>query len=326
MRELFMEQPNVLCLRDAQPIQILKDNEVRIKVIYGGICGSDVRVYKGTIGHAAYPLRPGHEVLGVVTETGKDSSLQIGRKVVVFPNTYCGECEYCQNGQTNICEMKKPLGVTIDGVFAQEIVIDAKYAVPIPDELADVRAILVEPFAVVVHAIKKANIREGTSIAVMGCGAEGLLAVALALKLGARVTAIDINPRKHEIVNRLGNVKILLPQDVKGETFDVVIEAAGVKPAIEQAITLVKPGGTMIALGVTGEQVSYIPTHIVRSEISIRGTIIYTKNDFAEAINYLLDSSFNVAPVISKFVNLGQYQEAYDDALSANFGKIVLVF
>lgn len=326
MRELFLEQPNVLKLRDVLPLPAPKDNEVKIKVIYGGICGSDLRVYNGSISYATYPLRPGHEVIGVVAEAGKDTSFAPGTKVVVFPNTYCGECEFCQNGQTNICKVKKPMGVTIDGVFAQEIIVEAKYAVSLPAELTDERAILVEPFAVVVHALKKATFGKGTTVAIIGCGAEGLLTAAFALKLGARVTAIDINPRKHEIVKKLGDVKALLPEEATGETFDVVVEAAGVKAAIEQAISLVKPGGTMIALGVTGEPVSYIPIHLVRNEISIRGTIIYTKSDFADAIKYLLDPSFNVAPVISKFVYFDRCQEAYEDALSANFGKIVLAF
>jgi L-iditol 2-dehydrogenase len=326
VRELFLEKPDVLSVRNAQPLPAPKDNEVKLRIIYGGICGSDLRVYKGSIVYAAYPLRPGHEVLGVVVEAGKDSSLAVGTKVVVFPNTYCGECEFCQSGQTNICTDKKPMGVTIDGVFAQEVLVDSKYAVPVPAELADERAILIEPFAVVIHALKKATIRPGTSLAVIGCGAEGLLTVAFALKMGAQVTAIDINPKKHEIVKKLGDVKTMLPGEANGATFDIVVEAAGVKAAIEQAISLVKPGGTMIALGVTGDPVSYIPIHIVRSEISIRGTIIYTKSDFADAIKNLLDPSFNVAPVVSKFTDFERCQEAYADALTANFGKIVLAF
>lgn len=326
MLELYLEQPNGLRLREAEVLPASQDGEVKIKIIYGGICGSDLRVYRGSISYAAYPIRPGHEVLGVVTEAGRGSTHAVGTKVVVFPNTFCGKCEYCLNGKTNICKEKKPLGVAVDGVFAQEILIDSKYAVAVPADMPNERAILVEPFAVTVHALKKATIREGTSVAIVGTGTEGLLAAALANKLGATVTAIDINPAKLELAKKLGCARAMCPQEVTDETFDVVVEAAGVTAAIEQAIRLVKPGGTMIALGVTGDPVTYIPIHVVRSEISILGTIIYTLSDFAGAIEYLCDPTFNVDKIVSKLVKLDQFEEAFEDAFSGNLAKIVLVF
>lgn len=326
MLELYLEAPNKLRLKEAQPLPHPGEDQVKIRVLYGGICGSDLRVYRGTISYASYPLRPGHEVLGVVTEAGKGAALKAGAKVVVFPNTFCDKCEFCLSGKTNICPEKKPLGVSIDGVFAQEIIVPAKYAVLVPDDLADERAVLIEPFAVTVHALKKANIRPGVSVAVVGCGTEGLLAVALAAKLGGRVTAVDINPVKLEIARELGDVRAIGPNCVSGETFDVVIEAAGVKAAIEQSLQMVKPGGVMIALGITGEPATFIPIHVVRSEITMYGTIIYTLADFAEAARLLQDRAFNIAPVVSKFVALEKYQQAFDDALSGSYAKIVLKF
>ncbi|HWR44528.1 zinc-dependent alcohol dehydrogenase [Sporomusa sp.] len=310
-----------------QPVPEVKENEVKIRVRYGGICGSDLRVYKGQIIYAQYPLRPGHEVVGTVIEAGVNATQKVGTKVAVFPNTYCGECEFCIGGKTNICKYKKPLGVSTDGVFAQEVVIDAKYAVPIPDGMPDKRAVLVEPFAVTVHALKKAEIGKGISVAVVGCGTEGLLAVALSLNMGAEVTVIDVNPVKLDIARSFGPMQTMQPQEVGKDTmFDVVIEAAGVKTAIEQAVQMVKPGGSMIALGITSEAVNWVPIHVVRNEISIFGTIIYTQQDFEDAIRYLNDPTFNVDPVISKIVPFTDFQSAFDDALSGNYAKIVLDF
>jgi len=108
--------------------------------------------------------------------------------------------------------------------------------------------------------------------------------------------------------------------------FDVVVEAAGVKASIEQAFQLVKPGGAMISLGITGDEISYPALRITRSEITIYGTIIYTKKDFADALALLQDPTFNVAPVFSKIVPFTKYQEAFADALTGNFAKIVLDF
>jgi L-iditol 2-dehydrogenase len=327
MRELYLEKPGDLKMRESGPAPAPKDNEVKVKVMYGGICGSDLRVFRGTIPYASYPCRPGHEILGTVVEAGKKSPHKVGSKVASFPNTYCGKCEFCLQGRTNICKDKKSFGVTVDGLFAQEIIMDSEFVVPIPSDMVEERAILVEPFAVNVHALKRTKITKETSVAVIGCGTEGLLAIALLNHMGVDVTVLDVIPLKMEKAKSFGkNIRALHPADVKDQMFDVVVEAAGVKASIEQAFQLVKPGGAMISLGIIGEEVRYPALRITRSEITIYGTIIYTKKDFEAALTLLQDPTFNVAPVLSKIVPFAKYQEAFADALTGNFAKIVLDF
>ena len=327
MFELYLEKPGDLKMREKEPPSSPKENEVKIKVIYGGICGSDLRVFRGTIPYANYPCRPGHEILGTVIEAGKKSPHPVGTKVVSFPNTYFGQCEFCLKGKTNICKDKKSFGVTVNGLFAQEIMIDSEFVVPVPSDLVDERAILIEPFAVNVHALKKASITKGTSVAVIGCGTEGLLAIALLSHMGADITVLDVIPTKIEKAKSFGNrIKAIHPADVKDQVFDVVVEAAGVKAYMEQAFKVVKPGGDIISLGITGEEIIYPALRITRSEITIHGTIIYTKRDFADALTLLEDPTFNVTPVLSKIVPFTKYQEAFTDALTGNFAKIVLDF
>jgi L-iditol 2-dehydrogenase len=327
MFELYLEKPGDLKIKESESPPSPKDTEVKVKVIYGGICGSDLRVFRGTISYANYPCRPGHEILGMVVEAGKKSPHQVGTKVASFPNTYCGKCEFCLQGKTNICKDKKSFGVTVNGLFAQEIIIDSEFAVPVPSDLAEERAILIEPFAVNVHALKRASITSGTSVAVIGCGTEGLLAIALLTHIGADITVLDIISAKMEKAKSFGkHIKAIHPAHVKDQMFDVVVEAAGVKASIEQAFQLVKPGGAMISLGITGEEIIYPALRITRSEITIYGTIIYTKKDFADALVLLQDPTFNVAPVFSKIVPFAQYQEAFADASTGNFSKIILDF
>jgi len=327
MKELYLEKPGDLKMREGGPVPAPKGTEVKIKVIYGGICGSDLRVLRGTIPYATYPCRPGHEILGTVVEVGEKSRYKVGTKVASFPNTYCGTCEFCLQGRTNICEHKKAFGVTCDGLFAQEIVLDSEFVVPIPSALADERAILVEPFAVNVHALKRTRITKETSVAVVGCGTEGLLAIALLNHMGADITVLDINPLKTEKAKSFNeNIKAMHPKDVKGQVYDVVVEAAGVKASVEQAFQLVKPGGAMISLGISGDAISYPALRITRSEITIYGTIIYTKKDFADALALLQDPAFDVSPILSRIDPFAKYQEAFADALTGNFAKIVLDF
>ncbi|MCX7779465.1 MAG: alcohol dehydrogenase catalytic domain-containing protein [Negativicutes bacterium] len=326
MQELYLEKPGELTLRVSSPLPAPQSNEVKIKILYAGLCGSDLRVYKGSIAYAKYPSRPGHEALGVVVAAGSASSLKAGDKVVIFPNTFCGQCKLCRQGQTNICREKKSFGINAPGVFGSEVIADAKFVVKIPQYLPDEKAVLVEPFAVTVHALKKAAITPETTVAVVGCGTEGLLAIALANYLGGKITAVDINPAKLQMARSFGDIRTLLPQDVEGEAFDVVIEAAGVKLSIEQAMRLVRPGGRLIVIGITGEQVDFPVIHVVRNEITIFGTIIYTIEDFKDAITYLSDPAFPADGVLSKIVPYTEFSQAYADALSGNYAKIVLDF
>jgi L-iditol 2-dehydrogenase len=326
MHELFIEKPGDLKMRKSAPAPAPKGNEVKVKVIYGGICGSDLRVLRGTVPYATYPCRPGHEILGTVLEAGEKSPYKIGTKVVSFPNTYCGQCEFCRQGKTNICKEKKAFGVTCDGLFAQEIIIDTEFVVPIPSNMPDERAILAEPFAVAVHVLKRTDMK-GKSVAVVGCGTEGLLTVALLNHMGADITVLDINPIKMEKARSFNKaIKAVPIAAVKDQQYDVVIEAAGVKASFELAFQLVKSGGAMIQLGITGDQINYPALRITRGEINIYGSIIYTKKDFAEAIAILRDPTFNVAPILSRIDPLSKYQEAFADALTGNYAKIILDF
>jgi L-iditol 2-dehydrogenase len=327
MRELYLERPEKLTLRKSAPVAFLKDNEVRIRIRYGGICGSDIRVLLGTLPYARYPCCPGHEILGTIVEAGRAAQFEKDDRVISYPNTYCGTCEFCLQGKTNICSSKQTFGVTINGLFSEEVVVDAQYLVPVPADLSSRRAILTEPLAVNVHALKKAKIEKGTTVAIVGCGTEGLLSTALLQHLGADITVLDINPAKMEKAkSAYTTIKTLLPEEVTDQLFEVVIEAAGVKEAIEQAFTLVKPGGTLITLGITDQEIHFPSLQVTRSELTIVGSIIYTKQDFNDAFTYLRHPDFDISPVISKILPFSDYKQAFSDASSGNYTKIILDF
>ena len=326
MRGIHLRNPGELELEELDWNISLLEDEVKIKLIYGGICGSDIGVYNGKIQHAKYPVRPGHELVGRILEAGKNVTFAPDTKVVITPNTFCGECDNCLNGHKNICIHKQSLGVNVDGIFSEEIIINAKYVLPIPEEISDEEAVLVEPLAVIVHAFQKANIQKGTKVGVIGCGTEGMLTVALAVFLGAEVTAIDINPKKLENAKSSYNVNTLLAHEIQNETFDVVIEAAGDKRAVEQAIGIVKKGGKIILIGLTPEATLPI-VQIVRNEITIHGSIIYNfPEDFSRSVGYLIEEKFNIKPVISKIFPLEEFKEAYVLAVSGQSGKILIDF
>ncbi|WP_134699193.1 zinc-binding dehydrogenase [Ammoniphilus sp. YIM 78166] len=327
MLELHLKSPNELELRLVDSLPFPQGDEVKIKLLYAGICGSDLGVYRGKLAHATYPLRPGHELLGTVIEAGEQATFPLGTRVVILPNTFCGECEYCQAGKTNICPEKKSMGVNQDGGFSEEFIISSKFVFAIPDGLTDKRAVLIEPFAVVVHALKNVAINKGTRVAIVGSGNEGMLAAALSYHLGAQVTAIDINPNKLELVRSLGgDIRAVYPQEVEGESFEVVIEAAGTKQSVEQAFHLAGRGGAVVLIGLTAEAALPV-TQIVRNEVTIYGSIIYNfPEDYQKTVDYLSNPAFNIEPIISRVLPLSDYQEAYNTALSGDYGKVIFKF
>lgn len=326
MNGLTLESPSRLKIVENDQ-ETLNENDVRLKIIYGGICGSDLSVYNGKLPHADYPVRPGHEILGIIEETGTTSPYSAGERAIVQPNTYCGECEYCLQGKTNICPYKKSLGINADGGFAEEVVIDSKYVMSVDPSITDKRAILIEPLAVIVHALKKVKVNEKKKVAVIGCGTEGMLALALADYLGGNVSAVDINEDKlRKVKSNYESVKVNYPEEVKNSYFDIVIEAAGTKSSFEQSIDIVKPGGEIVCVGMTPEAQLSVTT-LVRKEITLYGSIIYNvPDDFTQTMEYLKASALNVEPVISKIFPFHDYQHAYDEALSGKQGKIILQF
>ncbi|WP_328589522.1 zinc-dependent alcohol dehydrogenase [Priestia abyssalis] len=326
MLGLYLNKPGDIELKELPSSSSLKEDEVKVKLIYGGICGSDIGVYKGKIPHASYPVLPGHELLGTIMETGKNVKYEVGTKIVVQPNSFCGECDLCVKGKTNICRYKQSLGVNADGGFSEEFMISSKYILPIPDDMPDERAVLIEPFAVIVHAFKKVEITKGTSVAIIGCGTEGMLAIALATYLGADVTAIDISREKLEKAKLFGDIKTAHPEDIQDETFEVVIEAAGVRQSVEQAMEIAGPGGSIVLVGLTPEA-NFPAVRVVRNELTVYGTIIYNfPSDFSQTLEYLKQDDFYVEPIISEIIPFKEYERAYEMAVSGKYGKIILNF
>jgi len=324
--QLYVREPNDLTIRNVENLRRPESDDVKIKVSVGGICGSDLSFLKGKFAHGTYPLTPGHELVGTIIECGDKSLYEVGTRVVVLPNTYCGTCVYCQKGQTNICANKQSFGINKDGGFAEEFVLSSKFVLPLSDELSDDRAVIIEPFAVVVRAFKKVTITKGTSVAIIGGGTIGLLAAALANYLGADVTVTDINPKKHSIVEELGPVRAVYPEAIEGDTFDIVIEAAGTAASFKQAVQAIKPGGSMVAVGIVPD-VEIPATQIVRNDQTIYGSIIYRfPEDYEETIAYLKDPNLHIEPIFSLTFPISQYETAFEKAQSGDYAKITLDF
>lgn len=329
MPGLYLNKPYQLEWKTVPSVEssCLGSNDVRIKVELGGICGSDLKAYKGELGYVSYPVRMGHELVGRVIDCGADVSLKRGERVVVQPNLSCGQCEYCINKKRNLCKNKRSMGINIDGGFSTEILLPAENVYPIKEGIPDPQSILIEPLAVVVHAFEKVEVGPSTSVAIVGCGTEGLLAAVFAYYKQASVTALDINPKKLDIAKQLGSISVSNGNEVEKGAFDVVVECSGTASGLEKSFSLVKPGGSLVILGITEAPLSFPAVDVVRNEISIFGSIIYNcPGDFMKAMDYLGDPEFYVSPIISGIYDYRDYQIAFHKALSGNYAKLLLNF
>jgi len=204
---------------------------VRVRVRSAGICGSDLHLLAGS-----FPVAGtlGHEFAGELSD---------GTAVAVEPINPCGSCPACACGDYHLCIVGPAMlfGVGLDGGMADEVLVPERALVSLPSRLELRDASLVEPLAVSLHGLRKAGLHGGTRVAVVGAGTIGLCAAAVAVDAGADVTLVARHDHQREAGERLG-ASVAKP----GADYDLVVEAAGAPAALEHAITLCRPGGSVV--------------------------------------------------------------------------------
>lgn len=256
--------------------------DLLIKVLAAGICGSDRHMFHGEY-PTAKPVTLGHEFSGLITETGEGvTGFCEGDLVTVDPNIACGRCRACMQARPNLCEELQAIGVTRDGGFADYVVVPQKQAFRLPPDLDPVHGAFCEPIACCLHAIDKAGIRPGDSVAILGGGVIGLIMVQLARLSGAaRVALVTRQAFRRKTALELGASHAFEPGDDGAvgairQTFDggpdIVIECAGVAETLQSGLAMLRPGGTFVLFGVTpaGTPVPVLPFDLLVREIAIR--------------------------------------------------------
>jgi (R,R)-butanediol dehydrogenase/meso-butanediol dehydrogenase/diacetyl reductase/L-iditol 2-dehydrogenase len=262
-------------------------DEVKVKVAYCGVCGSDIEIYRGEFGLMKTPGWPkgpkteGHEASGVIAEVGSAvrGDFAPGQRVAMNFQQACGGCYYCQNGKEHFCQE----GTKASGAFAEYAVYKQGSVYRLPDSISLEEAALLEPVSVAVHMTEVAGIVPGRSVAISGGGTIGLLALQLALKAGAsRVMVSEPVAEKRALAERLGADLTADPlsEDVvargreltEGRGFDSVIEASGNLRAAETALALVDSCGTVVWGGVYPDDafVPVRPFQLYQQELTLR--------------------------------------------------------
>lgn len=298
-----------------------------------GICGSDLHYYEHGYCAAFVPDRPfvlGHELTAEVVAVGDGvETVQSGARVTVNPARACGLCEYCKAGRGNLCGKIIMLGSAstrppTDGALAEFVTVRADQCHVLPDEVDDTLGAMMEPFAVALHAVKRAGVVSGKRVLVTGAGAIGL-AVALAARAFGAVPVVvsDVVQARRAKALELGADAALDPlsQDaakqaraLTGDGFDVAFEAAGSPAALKSAFELVRPGATIVQIGTLAAGDTPIPaSRLMNREIQYMGSMRYG-NVFDEAIRLVASGRVNLRPLINAVFPLAQSAKAFDFA------------
>ena len=328
MKAALLYEPKKIEL-DETDTPRLGAGDVLIRPKIAGICGSDVSLFTGHRIPNAYPLQLGHEVVGDIIEVGETvKRVKVGQRVIVEPNFPCGVCSYCRGGRGNICPNKKSLGVTVSGCFAEQFIAPAEFVWPVPEGISDQDAVTIEPLAVSLHALWQSGAQIGDTVAVIGCGATGLLLVQAAVAQGMHVIAHDIFTGKQEMARQMGafvdpNQEVASLWKDRGVT--AVFECAGTSPTVELALNSVPRGAQVVLLGLSSSTASFTPLKFVREEIRVSGSIIYDHpNDFARTIALVDKGILSPRSIVSDTFPLREIGHALKLASTGEHGKILL--
>ena len=299
--------------------------EVLVRSTVVGICGSDLHAACGKHPFIDLPYRPGHEVVGMVDAVGPGvDDAWVGTRVVVEPNLACGHCTQCRGGRYNICRDLLVLGCQTPGGLADTFTIAADRLVALDPTMDDDHAILIEPLATPVHAVRRAaetvgDLR-GRPVVVIGAGPIGLFVLVAALHAGAKVVVADLLASKRERAERMGACGTFDPTAsdavesalaLLGGPAAVVIDCVARESSVAQAVDLVDKGGAIMIVGVAAGATPVRLDLIQDRELAVVGSLMYVREDFTAAIDLLASGAVPIDEIITARFEFGQSAEAF---------------
>jgi len=303
--------------------------ECLVRPIYTGICGSDVHVYLGHHPTAKAPIVQGHEFVGLVDQIGPgpEPDFAVGDRVVVEPLISCGQCEACRAGHWHVCRKLNLLGIHTDGAFAEVVRVATAKVVPVPKGLSDQVAALAEPFAVGMHVCRRAELRVGESVLVIGAGPIGLVLGMVAKTAGAEVPVCEVHPERIAQAQQFGFPVLHGAQEpaqaaahaTGGEGFDVVLEASGSQPGVLLATEACRIRGRIVQVGFFGRRPEADLMKVIFKELTLIGSRVYSFDHFRRTVPLLerivQQQTFDVSRLISETCPL--------DALEASLATMI---
>lgn len=325
MLQATMVEPGRIVFQDVPKPEPGK-GQVVIEVKACGVCGSDVHVWRGEHPFTSYPIIQGHEFSGVVESVGEEvEGITPGMKVTVEPSIVCGRCYPCRHGRYNICYNLKVMGFQTDGCHREFFAVPADRVVPVPEDMSFEAAAMVEPSAVALHAVGRADMHEGAKVVVLGAGPIGILTMQAAKALGAsEVMITDIVDFKLEVARRLGadHVVNVRREDVVGaieEAFgedraDLMFECVGAEETLETAVQGARKGSRIVVVGVIGGRPGVSIGLLQDRELEMVGSLMYMRHDFLKAVELISSGKLTPTELITSRYKFQDLPDAYREA------------
>ena len=322
MKQAVMTAPGKISFADV-PTPAVKSDEVLVRMIRIGICGSDIHVFHGKHPYTSYPVVQGHEVSGVLEKVGAEvTEYKKGDHVTIQPQLVCGTCYACMHGAYHICDNLKVMGFQTTGAASEYFAVKAAKLVRLPLGMSMDYGAMVEPTSVAVHALSRSGSVEGKSVLVLGGGPIGNLVAQSARGLGARKVMItDVSNYRLGIARQCGLELCANPNETDlsaavARTFgsdrpDLILECVGINQTTEQAIQNARKGTDIIIVGVFGQKATVDLGLVQDRELRIIGTLMYQEGDYRKAVDLITTGKVNLSPLITNHFPFEQYLEAY---------------
>ena len=292
-------------------------DDVVIQVASVGLCGTDLHILSGEHLNRGWPIIPGHEFAGTVVAVGSHvRTVKVGDRVAADPNVFCGSCYYCRIGHGNMCENFEAIGVTMPGAAAEYVVAPAGNCYVLPDHVTTSDAMLIEPLSCVVRAIDVVRPKYAGHVLIYGAGTMGLMMASAMQRAGASsVTVIEPNARRRARVGELdlGLAGASADEFERPRGWELVIDCAGVVPAIQDGLTRVGKGGTFLQFGVTSPEAKAVidPYKIFQDEITITGSMAVL-HSYERAGDLFAAGAIDPSAFITTHFALDEYDKALD--------------
>lgn len=335
--------PGFIEVRELGVPKISSPDWVLIKVKAAGVCGTDLHIW-----HDQFPYWPpvvlGHEFAGEIVEIGENvRKWKAGDRVVAEPHSLaCGECELCRKGQIQLCASKRSPGWGIDGAFAEFLTMPAFLLHEIPPNVPDEMAAIAEPMAIAIHQVlERGQVEFRDCVVISGAGPIGILAAFLAKKAGAQTVIATGIGRSEEIrfpvCRKLGadyclnaetvNIEKAVQDLTGGRGADLVIEASGNPRAIAQAFELVRTGGRISAIGITGSAGVPVPWDTgIRKVVDIYFNMSSSSTSWPKALSTLGSFHTSLSDFVTSVVGLEEWKEAFERLEAEKDVKTVFKF
>jgi alcohol dehydrogenase, propanol-preferring len=324
MRALVLEQFDGPFIAKDVPTPVIAPHEALVRVTHVGVCGTDVKIRGNRMGIGVIPLIMGHEIAGLVAEVGSAvRGFAPGHRVVVNFYVTCGRCTFCRTGRDTLCAEVRQHGFSLDGGFAEYVVTPGVNLCKVPDNVPLEQAcILGDAVATSYHAItRRAQVRPGTTLAIVGVGGVGLHALQIARLAGAFVIAVDVSEARLDLARKLGADAVVDARSgpfheavrrlTDGQGVDVVIELVGSAATLPSSYQSVRRAGRLVFVGYSpGVPLSAMPHELVRNELEIVGSRANTKQELQETMDLVAQG--RITPIVDRVMPLADVEDAFD--------------